>query len=164
MTATHNPQAAADQARASYRDVTAQLGRLGLDTAIPEGVRALAEKSVTQTREAYDRSADAFEASVATFERSFDAAGQGAAAFNRKIVNIARRNVNSGFDLAKSLAGAKNLAVMVELQAAYWRKQFDILTAQAEEVRALSTKVTADATEVIKARVTNGMDELRKAH
>jgi len=145
MTATHNPQAVADHARANYRDATAQLGRLGLDTAIPEGVRALAEKSVTQTREAYNRSADAFQASVATFERSFDAAGQGAAAFNRKIVDIARRNVNSGFDLAKSLAGAKSLADMVELQAAYWRKQFDILTAQAEEVRALSTKVTADA-------------------
>jgi phasin len=164
MTATHNPQAAADQARTNYREVTAQLGRLGLDTAIPEGVRALAEKSVTQTREVYDRSADAFEASVATFERSFDAAGQGAVAFNRKIVNIARRNVNSGFDLAKSLAGAKSLTDMVELQAAYWRKQFDILTAQAEEVRALSTKVTADAAAPIKARVTNGMDELRKAH
>ena len=164
MTATHNPQAVADQARANYRDVTAQLGRLGLDTAIPEGVRALAEKSVTQTREAYNRSADAFQASVATFERSFDAAGQGAAAFNRKIVDIARRNVNSGFDLAKSLAGAKSLADMMELQAAYWRKQFDTLTAQAEEVRALSTKVTADAATPIKARVTNGMDELRKAH
>jgi phasin len=164
MTATHDPQAVADHARANYRDVTAQLGRLGLDTAIPEGVRALAEKSVTQTRETYSRSADAFEASVATFERSFDAAGQGAAAFNRKIVDIARRNVNSGFDLAKSLAGAKSLADMVELQAAYWRKQFDILTAQAEEVRALSTKVTADAAAPIKARVTNGMDELRKAH
>jgi hypothetical protein len=26
------------------------------------------------------------------------------------------------------------------LQAAYWRKQFDALTAQAEEVRTLSTK------------------------
>jgi phasin len=164
MTATHDPQAVADHARANYRDVTAQLGRLGLDTAIPEGVRALAEKSVTQTRETYSRSADAFEASVATFERSFDAAGQGAAAFNRKIVDIARRNVNSGFDLAKSLAGAKSLADMVELQAAYWRKQFDILTAQAEEVRALSTKVTADTAAPIKARVTNGMDELRKAH
>jgi hypothetical protein len=32
MTATHNPQAAADQARTNYRDVTAQLGLLGLDT------------------------------------------------------------------------------------------------------------------------------------
>ena len=60
-----------------------------------------------QTREAYDRSKDALEASIATFERSFDAAGWGAAAFNHKIIDIARRNLNSGVDLATSLAGAK---------------------------------------------------------
>ena len=144
MNATYNPQAAADQARTAYRDMTAQLGHLGLDTAIPESVRALAEKTVAQTREAYDRSKDAFDASVTTFERSFDAAGQGATAFNRKIVDIARRNVDTSFDLAKSLAGSKNLSEMVELQATYWRKQFGLLADQAEEVRALSTKVTAD--------------------
>ena len=45
MNATHNPQTAADQARDAYRNVTAQLGLLGLNTAIPEGVRALAETS-----------------------------------------------------------------------------------------------------------------------
>jgi hypothetical protein len=44
MTATYNPQAAADQARATYREVTARLGLLGFDTAMD------------QTREAYDRS------------------------------------------------------------------------------------------------------------
>jgi phasin len=148
-----NPQAAADQARAVYRN-TAQFGLLGLDTAIPEAVRALAEKSVVQSREAYDRSRDAFEASVATFERSFDAAGQGAAAFNRKIIDIAQRNLSSVFDLAKNLASAKNLAEIVELQADYWPKQFSALTAQAEEVHALSTKVTADTAEPIKARAT----------
>ena len=38
------------------------------------------------------------------------------------------------------------------------------LTAQAEEVRALSAKVTAAAAEPIKAHVTNGMGELRRAH
>jgi Phasin protein len=43
---------------------------------------------------------------------------QDADALNRKIIDIAQRNVSSGFDLAKSLAGAKNLAEMVELQAA----------------------------------------------
>ena len=36
--------------------------------------------------------------------------------------------------------GAKKLTDIVELQAAYWRKQFDALTAQAEKVRTLSTK------------------------
>ena len=119
-------------------------------------MRALAEKTVDQTREAYDRSTDAFEASVATFEKSFDAAGRGAAAFNRKIVDIAQRNLSSGFDLAKSLAGAKTLTDMVEVQAAFWRKQFGTMTAQAEEVRELSTKVTADAAEAIKAHMANG--------
>jgi phasin len=143
-----NPQAAADQTRTAYRHMTDQLGNLGLDNAVPEGVRALAEKSVAQTREAYDRSWDAFDASVTTFEGSVDAAGQRAIAFNRKIIDIARRNVGASFDLATSLAGAKNLADIVERQAAFWRKQFSVLTAQAEEVRALSTKVTADAADI----------------
>ncbi len=35
MTTSYNPQAAADQARNAFRKVTAQLGLLGLDTAIP---------------------------------------------------------------------------------------------------------------------------------
>ena len=105
MAATFNPQAAADQARNAYRNVTAQLGLLALDTAIPEALGAVAEKTVGQTREAYDRSKDALEASIATFERSFDAAGWGAAAFNHKIIDIARRNLNSGFDLANELGG-----------------------------------------------------------
>ena len=76
MPATFNPQAAADQARNAYRDVTAQLGLLALDTAMPEALGALAEKTVGQTREAYDRSKDALEASIATFERSLDGVGR----------------------------------------------------------------------------------------
>ena len=156
MTVTHNPKAAADQARAAYRKTTDQLGHLGLDTALPEGVRALAEKAVAQTREASDRSWDAFDASLTTFEKTFDAAGQGAAAFNRKFVDLARRNVDASFDLATSLAGAKDLADMVQLQAAFWRKQFDVLTAQAEEVRTLSIKVTTAAAKPIKSQMERG--------
>ena len=164
MTVTYNPQAAAEKARAAYRSTTDQLSNLGLDTAVPEGVRALAETTMAQTREAYDRSLNAFEASLTTFERSFEAAGQGAAAFNRKIVDIARRNVDVSFDLAKSLASAKNLADIVELQAAFWRKQFGVLTAQAEEVRALSTKVTTDMAKPIKSQMARSADGAVKAH
>ena len=156
MAATH-PQTTARQAGATYRKTTQQLANLGLDTAVPEGVRAIAE-TVAQTREAYDRSLEAFDASLMTFERTFDAAGQGAAAFNRKIIDLARRNVDASFDLATSLAGAKNLADVVELQAAFWRKQFSVLTAQAEEVRVLSTKVTSAAAERVKSHVARGAD------
>jgi hypothetical protein len=143
MNATHNPQAVADQARDAYRNVTAQLAVLGLDPAIPEGVRALAEKMVAQTRQVHDRSSHAFDAAVATFEKTFDAAGQNAAAFNRKIIDLSRRNLDSVFDLATSLAGAKNLVDIVQLQRAHWQKQWEILTSQAEEVRALATNSRA---------------------
>ena len=145
MNATHNPRAAADQARDAYRNVTAQLGLLDFNPTIPEGVRALAEKTVAQTCQVYDRSSDAFDASLATFEKTFDAAGQNAAAVNRKIIDISRRNLNSAFDLATSLAGAKDLAEIVELQRAHWQKQWGTLTSQAEEVRALSNKMAAAA-------------------
>ena len=62
-----------------------------------------------------------------------------------------------------SLTAAKNLAEVIELQAAYWRKQFGALADRAKDVRALSTQVTADVAKQVKEQVTRGVDELRKA-
>ena len=163
MIPTTNPFPA-DQARDAYRQMTDQLGHLGLNTAVAEGVRALAEKSAIQTREACDRGWDAFDASVRMFDDSFEAAGQGATAFNRRIVKLSRRSFDESFDLATGLARAKNLADIVERQAAFSRKQFDILTALAEEVSAMWTKVNADAAVPIKAQVMRGVDQMCRVH
>ena len=110
-----NPKVAAEKARETYRKTAVQFEELARDT--PEAMRALAEKSIAQTRELYERSKDALETAEAT-----------------------------------------------ELQATYWRKQVGALTAQAEEVRTLSTQVTADVAEPIKAQVTRGADGLGRAH
>ena len=134
-------------------------GKLG--SADAEAVR-LAEKSVDQTREAYDRAKDSLEAAVDTMARSFDALGQ-ATALNRKVIEIAQENVSSGFDLAKSLATARTLAEMVELRATYWHKQLSALSAQAEEVRTLSTKVAADMVAPINAHLTRSIEQLAGA-
>jgi phasin len=158
MTATSSPQTAAEQARKSYREVTTP------DTSVPKDVRAMAEKAVDQSREVYDRSKAALDASVATVEGTLDAAGQGAVAFNRKFIDIARRNVNSGFDLAQNLVRAKNLSEIVELQVAYWQKLWGTLTSQAEEVRAVVAKVAAAAGEPLKDQVKRSVDELGKAN
>lgn len=136
--------------------------RMTLDTALPEAARELAEKSVAETREAYQRSKSGLEAALDTLVRSFDSLSQGSAALNRKIIEIAHRNVRSGFDLARSLATAKNLAEVVELRAIYWRKQLDNLAAQAEEVRELSAKLAADMAAPMKAHVSRSMEEMRE--
>jgi phasin len=140
-----SPKAAAEKAGDSYRKTVAQFEEWAGNSEVPEAMRTLAEKNIIQTREVYERSKDAFETVLGNWERSLDAAGQGAVALNRKVIDIAQRNINSGFDLAKSLAGAKDLAEWLELQTAYWRTQLAALTAQAEEFRSLSTKVAAEA-------------------
>jgi len=141
--------AAAGIARITDPNTTAQFEEFR-DTQVPDSMRALAERNVAQTRELYERSKNALEAVLASCEKCFDAAGQGAVALNRKTRDIADRNINASFDLARSLAGARNLAEALELQAAYWRKLFGELQTQAEELRVLSTKVTADVAKPIK--------------
>jgi phasin len=160
MTTTFNPDAAANMKPETYNPM-AQFDAFKLDTAIPEAMRAFAGTAVTQTREAYERTKATLDAGLEAVERSYDAAGQAASALNRKIIDIAQRNVNSSFDLAKSLAGAKNFAEIVELQGAYWRKQFEVLMAQAEEVRALSINATADVAEPIRRHATRQAEHVQ---
>jgi phasin len=162
MTNTYSPQVAAEQARDSFRQAAKEFEKLKIDTTVPESVRALAEKTVNQSREAYERGKEALEEAFDSLERSFDAAGQGATAFNRKLIDLAQRNLNSAFDLAKSLAGAKNLAEIVELQSAFIRHQFDVFASQAGEIRALTTKIAADTTEPIKDQMSRSFESIRK--
>ena len=122
------------------------------DSQVPPSMRALTETGVAQTRELYERSKDAVQAMLDSWHKSFGAAGQGAVALNRKVFDIAERNISSSFDLARDLAGAKNFAEAMELQTTYWRKQLGQWSAQAEELRALSTKITADLAEPMKTQ------------
>jgi phasin len=164
MNESYSPQVAGEKARETNRKTATRFENLMLGAPMSGAMRALAEQNVDQTREVYEHSKHALEAALETMERSFDAVGQGAAALNRKVVDIAQRNITSGFDLAKNLAGASNLAEILELQAAYWRKQFDTLGAQVEEVRSLSTQVTADAAKPVQEQMKRGMNEPRKAN
>ena len=61
MNESFNPQAAAAKARDSYRKTVAQFEEWAGNSEIPEAMRALAEKNITQTREVYKRSKDALE-------------------------------------------------------------------------------------------------------
>ncbi len=145
----------------SFKKVEAGVSELfnGVDMAVPEAVRAIAEQTVTQSREAYETAKGSMEEAVEALEKSIDHAGQGAAAFNRKVIDNAQTNLNTGFDLAKDLAGAKNIAEIMEFQASFARKQFESLSAQAEEIRTLSVKVATDAANPLKDHVSRSIDK-----
>ena len=161
MNESANPRNA-EKSRDTYRKNSAQLGALGQYAELPESMRTFAEHNIAQTREVYERSKDALEAVLVSWERTFDAASQGATAPNRKVVDITQRNLATGFEFASNLAGAKNLTAAMELQTAYWRQQLNMLGSQAEEMSTLSSKIAADITEPLKAQASRGMQDLRK--
>jgi hypothetical protein len=119
---------------------------------VPPTLRDLAERNVSQTRALYERSKDAVQSVLVSWNKSFGAANQGAVALNLKIIDMTERNISTGFDLAMNLAGAKNVAEAVEMQSAYWRKQLSQLQVQAEEVKALLSRLNANVTEPMESQ------------
>jgi hypothetical protein len=75
------------------------------------------------------------------------------AAFNLSILDFVQRNLLSGFELAKEITLAKSLGEVVELQMAYWQKQFG-LTSHAKQpgVSELGRRGAADGADRQEAR------------
>ena len=59
----------------------------------PRPCARLPEKNIAQMRETYERSKDALENVMQSWEKSFDAADSGSRGPNRKIIDIAQRNI-----------------------------------------------------------------------
>ena len=119
----HKPAAkvAAEMVRDTHRKTTALVEQFPV-TQVPDTFRVLAERNVAHTRELYEGSKNTLQAVLESWQKSFGAAGQGAAALNRRFIDLTERNMNTGFDFAMGLAGARNFAEVMELQAAYWSK------------------------------------------
>jgi hypothetical protein len=109
---------AAEMIRQTHRMIDAPVDQFRRSQ-VTDTLRVFAERNVAQTRELYEGSKNTLQTVLESWQKSFGAAG---ISLNRKIIDIADRNINIGFDLATDLAGAKNLAEVMELQAAYWHK------------------------------------------
>jgi hypothetical protein len=112
---------AAETVRDTHRVIDAQYDRLS-GSRLPETLRVLAERNVVQTRELYEHSKNSFQAMLESWQKSFGSAGQNAVALSRKMIDVTGRNMDTGFNFAMGLAGARNLGEVMELQAAFWRK------------------------------------------
>lgn len=118
-----------------------------------EVFRGMAEKGVEQAKDNYTRIRTAAEQATDLVEDTYLTATRGATEFNLKAIEALRANVNSSFDYARELLAAKSISEAVELSATHMRQQFETLAAQAKDFSALAQKVTAEASEPIKASV-----------
>ena len=120
---------------------------------VPAAFREIAEKSVAQTKDAYEKMKAATEEATDLIEETYTTAAKGTADYNLKVLEAARTNANAAFDYAKELLAVKSFSDVVELTTAHARKQFETLTEQSKELTALAQKVATDTAEPIKAGV-----------
>jgi phasin len=118
---------------------------------VPEQMRALAEKGVSQARDSYAKFKDAAETHNGTIEAVFTSASKGSSEYSTKLIEFFKANTSSSLDFAQQLFGVKTPAEALELWTAHTRKQYETLTAQAKELAELGQKVATDTVEPIKA-------------
>src|SRR5437763_13577262 len=101
---------------------------------IPAAFREMAEKSVSQAKETYEKMRSAAEEATGILEGAYATASKGAADYNLKVIDAARTNTNAALDFAIEFVTVRSLAEAIELSTAHARKQFETVSAQTKEL------------------------------
>jgi phasin len=112
---------------------------------IPQDMRAFAEKSVEQAKQAFDGFISAAHQAVNAFEGQAESARKGARHVAEKAMSFAERNVANSFEFAQQLVRAKDIQELMRLQADFIRNQMQILTEQAKELGESASAAAKDA-------------------
>lgn len=126
-----------------------------LRTEIPTSFFDLFEKSVARAKDAHEKVTSIVEHSAQAFEEAFSCANRGSVEYRDKLMDIARTNASSAFDLARDLLQSKSVAEAFESALSHQRKHLDLAAMQMKELSALTHKVVSETTEPIR----NGMTE-----
>jgi phasin len=117
---------------------------------VPEQMRALAEKGVSQARDTYARFKDLAESHNSTIEAVFAVTSKGAGEYSAKVREMVKANTTATLDFAQELLAVKSPSEALELWTTAVRKQFEVLAAQAKELTELTQKVATESVEPIK--------------
>jgi phasin len=111
---------------------------------VPPEMRALAEKSVEQAKQAIEGFITAAHRTVSVLEGHAETARKGAKDVGGKAMEFAQLNMTSSFDHAQKLVRAKDVQEVLELQAAYIKSQMQVLAEQAKELGQSAGKLAKD--------------------
>ena len=112
---------------------------------IPAEMRALAEKSVEQARQAFETFMTAATQAASAADKQAAGARTGAKEVGELAVRFAERNIASSFEFAQQLVRAKDSQEVMALHADYVKRQIATLSDQAKELTREAAKVAGAA-------------------
>ncbi|KQT70062.1 phasin [Aureimonas sp. Leaf460] len=109
-----------------------------------ETFRAMTQKSVEQSKEAYSRMKSAADDATKTLETTLESAHQGSLQLSKKAIDALRNNAEVGFQHLDKLMAAKSFSEVIELQTSYLRKQVELATDQSKDIQSLAQQVAQE--------------------
>ena len=113
---------------------------------MPPEMRAMAEKSVEQARQAFDGFLAAAQHAASTAGTQFASAQSGAKEAGDLALQFAQRNVASSFEFAQKLMRAKDPQEVMALHAEYAQSQMAALAEQGKELSKRAAKLGGKTT------------------
>ena len=125
--------------------------------------RAIAEKGVEQSKEAYDKIKTNAEEAQKAMESSFETAKAVSGDLSLKTISALRANTEAGFSHLEALVAAKSISEVIELQTSFLRKRVEMTVEQAKEMQAVSTRAAEEISKQVKAVFEKALKELKVA-
>lgn len=107
------------------------------DFTVPEEMRAMLDKSVTQAREGFGKLMEAASEAAADVEAKADKTQAQLLDAQKKAMAFTEANVSAAFELAAKMVKAKTLEEMTSLQTQYMTAQFETLKSHAGDAAKL---------------------------
>jgi hypothetical protein len=130
------------------------------DTFNAGNVQAFAEKTVTTSKEFYEKAAVAAQDGAKALTEIADAAWGSTKMLNEKLAQNLSANVNAAFAAAQQLAAAKSLPEISKIQTEFVQKLSAQATEQTKEMVDLSTRATQHLFEKAQAAASKSMKPL----
>jgi phasin len=111
---------------------------------MPAEMRAAAERSITEARQAFERVMEAAKSGLSAVEGHGRAVQENARDVNATVMGFAEKNVASAFDYAQKLMQAKDPQTLMQLQIDFIRGQMQGLSEQAKVLGETVGKAATD--------------------
>lgn len=130
---------------------------------VADSYREFADKSVTQSKEAYAKVKTAAEDATKAIETVLETAQAGTVELSLKAIDAARVNADNSLSHLEALLGVKSVAQMIELQTTFFRKQAELFVDQAKAMQEATRKVAEDVAKPVKAAAAKAATEIKAA-
>src|SRR3954467_10677924 len=123
---------------------------------VPDEMRTMAERSVTQTRQALESFLQAARRTAETMEQTTDKVQASSKDMAQRTLSAAEQNVRTSLDYAERLVRAKDLQEAAQIQSEFVRSQAEAMQAQMKEFGSVAQSAMGQATDQAASASTKG--------